>query len=172
MMLRIWATGSPITIPVAMRVIDPWVTERRYNGPMLAGKSGPKTYALGSIRMVDDAGLDGGAGKLPDGEYAIVEILGYSTLVGRIAEVERFGTKMMAVECLFRGELLPVIFQGGASIYRMTPCSKAVAWHRGPKHTYQLPPAVAAIVPPELLPPPELEPAWNEAETDEDDQPF
>ena len=33
----------------------------------------------------------------PPGEYAIVELFGHTTLVGRIAEVERFGAKMMAL---------------------------------------------------------------------------
>ncbi|MFD2578766.1 hypothetical protein ACFSTD_09620 [Novosphingobium colocasiae] len=41
------------------------------------------------------------ASALPEGEYAIVEALGHRTLVGRVAEVERFGTKMLQVEPLF-----------------------------------------------------------------------
>jgi hypothetical protein len=49
------------------------------------------------------------AAELPPGEYAIVELLGHTTIVGRIGEVERFGAKMMAIEPLFAGALLPVI---------------------------------------------------------------
>ena len=97
-----------------------------------------------------------GADTLPEGEYAIVEMMGHQTLVGRIAEVERFGTKMLALEPLFNGHLLPVLFQGGPSIYRLTPCTPAVAWSRQPRHTYQLPPSLAATLPPAALPPGQL----------------
>ena len=38
----------------------------------------------------------------PPGDYAIVELLGHTTLVGRITEVEKFGTKMLAIETLFK----------------------------------------------------------------------
>lgn len=87
----------------------------------------------------------------PPGEYAIVEIMGHVTLVGRIAEVTRFGTAMLAIEPIFRGELLPMVFQSGASIYRLTPCSPETAFARAPKHSYQLPAPILNIVPPLLL---------------------
>jgi hypothetical protein len=93
-----------------------------------------------------------GADQLPEGEYAIVECFGHTTLVGRISEVERFGAKMLALEPLFNGHLLPVLFQGGASIYRLTPCTPAVAWARQPKRVYLLPPNLAATLPPTALP--------------------
>ncbi len=95
--------------------------------------------------------------KLPAGEYAIVEILGHTTLVGRVDEVERFGTKMLAIEALFNGDLLPPIFQGGTSIYRFTPVPVHVAWERHPKEMYHLPAAVRCLVPETLLPAPEPE---------------
>lgn len=88
---------------------------------------------------------------LPPGEYCIVEIMGHTTLVGRYQEVERFGTKMLAIEPLFRGELLPVVFHGGQSIYRLTPCSAEIAKAKGPTRIYQLPSALVCIVPPLLL---------------------
>jgi hypothetical protein len=91
----------------------------------------------------------------PPGEYAIVELFGHTTLVGRIEEVERFGAKMLAIEPLFKGEFLPAIFHGGAAIYRLTPCSGEIAFARAPRQDYQLPPAIRAIVPPALLPAPE-----------------
>lgn len=93
-----------------------------------------------------------GNAEHPPGEYAIVELFGHSTLVGRIAEIERFGTKMLAMEPLFNDALLPVVFHGGAAIYRLTPCSVEVAWLKQPRHSYELPPAILAIVPPTLLP--------------------
>lgn len=96
---------------------------------------------------------------IADGEFAIVELFGHTTLIGRIAEVERFGVKMLAIEPLFNGALLGTVFHGGATIYRLTPCSREVAWERQPREDYQLPPAVRAIVPPALLPAPVQPPA-------------
>ena len=91
----------------------------------------------------------------PPGEYAIVELFGHTTLVGRIEEVERFGAKMMALEPLFRDTLLPAVFHGGAAIYRLTPCSAAVAFERQPRAAYQIPTAIRCIVPTLLLEAPE-----------------
>ena len=109
---------------------------------------------------------------LPEGEYCIVELMGHSTLVGRFAEVERFGTKMLAIEPLFNGILLGVVFHGGAAIYRLTPCSRDTAWDRQPRQEYQLPPAIRAVVPIEALSPPDLAPKWSENDSDDDEEPF
>jgi hypothetical protein len=89
------------------------------------------------------------AADLPEGEYAIAEIMGHSTMIGRYAEVERFGTKMLSLEPIWENKLLPAVFVGGSSLYRFTPCSREVAFTRQPKHRYQLPPAVTATLPPE-----------------------
>ena len=99
--------------------------------------------------------------ELPTGDYAIIELFGHTTLVGRIAEVERFGTKMLAVEPFFRGALLPAVFHGGAAIYRLTPCSAEVAWRRQPTRNYELPPAIFATVPLSMLPSPEPPPSYD-----------
>jgi hypothetical protein len=108
-----------------------------------------------------------------DGEYAIVELFGHTTLVGRIAEAERFGAKMLAIQPLFNGRLLDAIFHGGAAIYRLTPCTREVAWKKQPTDTWNLPPAVRAIVPPEALPSPKGETATaDDAETDDDQEEF
>ena len=104
-----------------------------------------------------------------EGEFAIVEILGHSTLVGRIAEVERFGTKLCQIEPIFKGELLPAVFVGGASIYRLTPCSADVAFRKAPQSDYMLPPSVRARLPVHLLPLPE---ASEPLEATEDEDPF
>ncbi|MEA3044536.1 MAG: hypothetical protein QOH47_2374 [Sphingomonadales bacterium] len=95
------------------------------------------------------------APELPDGNYAIVEVLGHRTYVGRVAEVERFGSKMLQVEALFKGQLLDPLLIGGGSIYQFTPCSKEVAAKRGPTRNWDLPASALAIVPPALLPEPE-----------------
>lgn len=79
------------------------------------------------------------------GEYAIVEVLGHRTVVGRIAEVERFGTRFLAVEAIWQGELLPAALIGGTSIYQLTPCAAEVAFARQAKHLYDLPPSLGII---------------------------
>lgn len=93
---------------------------------------------------------------LPDGPYGIVELMGHTTLVGRVTEVEKFGTKMMGIEVLFGGQLLPLILQGGPSIYRFTPCEREIAWkaQRRPDQLWSLPEPIRAIVPAALLPAP------------------
>lgn len=93
--------------------------------------------------------------SLPEGDYAIVEVLGHRTIVGRVEEVERFGAKLMSVQPLFRGELLDAVLIGGGSIYQFTPCSRDTAALRAPKADWQLPPSIRAVLPPALLPPPD-----------------
>lgn len=92
------------------------------------------------------------ADAMPAGDYAIVEALGHRTLVGRVVEIERFGTKMLQVEPLFGDVMLGPVLLGGGSIYQFTPCSADVAFTRRPKQTYQLPPSVAATIPALALP--------------------
>lgn len=96
---------------------------------------------------------------LPDGTYAIVEVMGHQTLVGRVTEIERFGAKMMGIEILFGTILLPVILQSGASIYRFTQCSPEAAWHarHKPERHWHLPDPIRALIPPALLPGPTAE---------------
>lgn len=89
---------------------------------------------------------------LPAGEYAIVEALGHRTLIGRVAEVERFGTKMLQVEPVFGQVMLGPVLLGGGSIYQFTPVDAATAYARRPKEIYQLPASVAATVPSIALP--------------------
>jgi hypothetical protein len=91
---------------------------------------------------------------IPEGEYAIVELFGHTTLVGRVTEVERFGAKMMAIQILFGGKLLDPIYHGGAAIYRMSPCARETAWRHQHSETWQLPTSIRAVLPPELLPAP------------------
>lgn len=92
-----------------------------------------------------------GPEDLPDGDYAVVELMGHNVLIGRIAEVERFGAKMIQVEPLYAGEMLGPVLHGGASIYGVAPCTKAAAWRRMPTETYQLPAAIRATIAPAAL---------------------
>ena len=89
--------------------------------------------------------------SLPDGEYAIVELLGHRTLVGRITEIERFGSKLLQVEPIFQGKLLDPVIHHGSSLYGLTPCSKQIAAERAPKHDWQLPAPIRARIEPALL---------------------
>jgi len=89
---------------------------------------------------------------LPPGEYAIVEILGHRTIIGRVEEVERFGAKLMSIEAVFNGGLLEPVMIGGSSIYQFTPCSAEVAEARQPKEDWQLPPSIRAVLPVAALP--------------------
>lgn len=107
---------------------------------------------------------------LPDGTYAIVELLGHRTLIGRIDEVERFGTKMIQVEPVFQGRLLEPVLHGGSAIYGLTPCSKELAASKGATQRWQLPEAIRAQLPLEALPAPEE--AEIVREDDEDGGPF
>ena len=107
---------------------------------------------------------------MPQGDYAIVEALGHRTLVGKVSEIERFGTKMLQVQPLFGDVMLGPILLGGGSIYQFTPCSAETAYSRRPQHSYQLPPSVLATVPPTALSKP-TEPSggWPPDHIDSDD---
>ena len=108
------------------------------------------------------------AGSMPEGEYAIVEALGHRTLVGRVEEIERFGTKMLQVEPLFGDVMLGPVLLGVGSIYQFTPCDAETAFARRPKQTYQLPPSVAATIPALALPSNDELPSFL---VDDDDEP-
>jgi hypothetical protein len=93
----------------------------------------------------------------PEGDYAIVEQLGHTTFIGRVVEVERFGSKMLSIEPIFRDVLLDPLLIGGSTIYRFTPCSAEVAFSRQAKEDWQLPAPIRAVLPPTMLPPPALD---------------
>lgn len=90
--------------------------------------------------------------EMPTGDYAIIEQLGHRTYVGRVLEIERFGTKMLQIEPLFGQVMLGPIVVSGNSLYQLTPVDAATAYARRPMETYQLPPSVAATIPPLALP--------------------
>lgn len=111
------------------------------------------------------------ATDLPPGEYAIVEALGHRTLIGRVAEVERFGTKMLQIEPMFSDVMLDPILLGGGSIYQFTPCTAEVAFQRRPTHNFELPASVFATVPAAALPSAEegAPLPWDQDGDDDDD---
>jgi hypothetical protein len=97
------------------------------------------------------------AAPLPAGDYAIVEIMGHRTLIGRTTEVARFGSNMLAIEPLFGGKLLPEVLLSGTAIFQFTPCSAAVAQARQPTRLWQLPSSVVAAMPAAALPAPDAD---------------
>lgn len=80
--------------------------------------------------------------SLPAGDYALIELFGHQQIVGRIAEIDRFGTKFLQIEPVFDNKLLDPVLQGGGSIYRLTPCSAETAARAQPKQSWQLPDSV------------------------------
>ena len=106
--------------------------------------------------MSDDAALvdfpdDTITVEFPNGEYAIVEMIGRQTLVGWITEVERFGVRVMRIKQLFRHHLLSAVYQMPRSIYRFTPCTEDAAFAAQATELRELPWAVRATVPDGLL---------------------
>jgi hypothetical protein len=93
-----------------------------------------------SVETLDPAAL-------PEGTYAVVEQLGHCTLVGRVAEVERFGAPFLQIEPLFCDMMLGPVLLGGSSIYRFTPCPASAAWGMRAKYRHELPASVAALIP-------------------------
>lgn len=85
--------------------------------------------------MSDDEGLGHHGPKARDRaepeEWAIVEIMGHLRRAGRILEVDRFGAKLLRVDIPILDSPDAVLFVteffGGASIYRLRPCSKEIA---------------------------------------------
>jgi hypothetical protein len=60
-------------------------------------------------------------------EYAMVEIFGHRRHAGRVAEVERFGAKLLRVDVPKGGDFAngwTTHFYGGSAIFSMTPTSK------------------------------------------------
>lgn len=89
---------------------------------------------------------------LPEGQYAIVELMGHATLIGRVEEVDRFGIKMLQIEPIFAGQLLGPVLHAGGSIYRYTPCSPGRARRPFRKSTERRRPAMTLAPSPAGLP--------------------
>lgn len=62
----------------------------------------------------------------PAPTWAIVELMGHVRLAGRLSEEEKFGTKLGRLD-IPDGDGFVTQFFGGGSVYRITPCSEAVA---------------------------------------------
>lgn len=61
-------------------------------------------------------------------EYAVVELMGHVRHVGRLTEVDRFGSKMGRIDIPKGGKFedgFTSVFFSGSAIYRVTPCDLA-----------------------------------------------
>lgn len=105
---------------------------------------------------------------LPEGEYAIVEMMGHRTIIGRVTEVERFGATFMQVEPVHESGLLTGVLVAGASLYQFTPITRAVAWEKRPREEWQYCPEIRALIPPQA---PEMDFCGTVSEI-EDEQEF
>lgn len=96
----------------------------------------------------------------PPAEWALVEIFGHRRHYGRIAEIERFGTKMLRVDVPDEPpDAFTTHFYGGASIFSLTLCTEETA--RSHNARYRPRP----VTPIHQLPPPI-------DDNDEDERPF
>ena len=109
------------------------------------------------------------ADDMPEGDYAIVEALGHRTLIGRVAEVERFGTKMCQIEPLFADVMLGPVLLSGASLYQFTPRTAQQAYARRHKNEYGLPRAICDTLPEAARPASRLPDFITGADDDRDD---
>ena len=91
---------------------------------------------------------------LPD-TYAIIEVFGHRRLIGRVFEVERYGTKMLRIDIPKDGDFAlgyTTQFYGGGSVFSETPCDLDTV----KRHYGRLRPPPAAL-------------AYRDPEDDEDD---
>ena len=61
-------------------------------------------------------------------EFAVVEVFGHRRLVGRIQEVEKFGTKLLRIDLPNEGDFAKGFVSqlyGGRAIFSVTPCTAA-----------------------------------------------
>lgn len=77
-------------------------------------------------------------------EWAKVEIFGHRQHVGRISEVERFGTKMLRIDEPTRDpEVFTTHFYGGSSVFSISPVTEQAAREWVARYRYVPPPRPA-----------------------------
>ena len=61
-------------------------------------------------------------------KFAVVEVFGHRRLVGRVQEVEKFGTKLLGIDIPNEGDFAKGFVSqlyGGSAIFSVTPCTAA-----------------------------------------------
>ena len=69
-------------------------------------------------------------------QWCILELLGHTTLAGRVTEEERFGDVVGRIDIPQGDGSFITQFFGGRSIYRLSPVSEEVARAKVPHTTY------------------------------------
>lgn len=69
----------------------------------------------------------------PEGDYAVVEVMGHLKHIGRYAEVEKFGQKFCQVEPILNEQFQLPILVGAASIYQFRYVTPEYAWENAPQ---------------------------------------
>jgi hypothetical protein len=103
--------------------------------------------------------------------WAIVELMGHVRMAGRVTEEELFGSKIGRVDCPMPDGGYATVYFGGGSVYRLSPCSEAVARavaqvsRPEPVHRWELPAPAPA---PDPMPSRGRD--WSEDEADDLDR--
>lgn len=79
------------------------------------------------------------AQPLPAGDYAVVELRGGRTYVGRVSLVDRLGARHMSIELLYEDALLPALLVSGEIVYHFSPITAEAARELQNSKRWQLP---------------------------------
>lgn len=74
--------------------------------------------------------------------YAAVEVFGHRRHVGRVMEVDRYGTKMLRIDVPIEGDFAKGVsthFYGGSAIFSETPCDLAYCKKANTPYRYSQP---------------------------------
>lgn len=63
---------------------------------------------------------------MPEGFWAIVELMGHVRIAGFVTEEDRFGVRMGRID-IYNGEDCVTQFFSGGSVYRITPVEESIA---------------------------------------------
>jgi hypothetical protein len=105
--------------------------------------------------------------------WAIVELLGHVRMAGRVTEEELFGSKIGRVDCPSPDGSFVTVYFGGGSVYRLSPCSEAVARavaqvsRPEPVHRWELPAPEPEPRMEKTIPSP-IRQAWDDDDDDSD----
>lgn len=95
--------------------------------------------------MPDELSASSVASWPPPGNYALVVLFGRAEIVGRISEAEVCGVRMLAVEALVGGEMLPPAYFGHHAIFSISPLGARAALSNSPRRRDGLPVPVRVL---------------------------
>jgi hypothetical protein len=107
--------------------------------------------------------------------WAIVELMGHVRMAGRVTEEELFGSKLGRVDCPMPDGGYSTVYFGGGSVYRLSPCTEAVARavaqvsRPEPVHRWELPVPEPEPRAEKIIPSPIRQALDDDEDDDEDD---